>query len=280
MAYYMLQYDYIEVGQGLHKPNICSKCKIIFSLSCDSYKTLASYNHPSLLFDCNIGEESELELGFGKGELSGILHSCVEDMKSGDKRKYTVTITKDLDYLKENTEFQFDVELLMFTQTEHFYTLSPEKKIAIALRLKEFGNKLFISNEPFTAALFYSLAVKYIISIHSNKEYDTKNEKYKTVLVSCKLNLSACQLKRKIYVETIQNCSDVLFLQPMSSKALYRRGCAYLALNDYENAQSDIVLGLKLEPQNPALKKLMFSFNKKKQMEDIQLSERLKTMFF
>jgi len=228
MSYFIYQFDYLDVGEGLQKPNLCSMCRIVctFDLSCCS--DLFLKHSPSSLFDCAIGEECEVELGFGKGELSDILHSCIEDMKIGDKRKYTVTITKDLDDVKLGTEFQFDVQLLSFTNFDHLYSLSPEIKLNKAGKFKEIGNELFQCNKIFIASVLYSKAIKFILSIHSDKDYNIKeNIDFKQAFIACKLNLSACQIKRKLYMEAIQNCSDVLLIDSSICKAFYRRGSAF-----------------------------------------------------
>lgn len=280
MTYFICQFDYLNVGNGLKKPNISSICRIMCTVDLDSCPVTFEANKLSSLFDCDIGDVCDIELGFGKGELSDIIHSCVEDMKMGDERKYTVTITKDLDDIKLGTEFQFDIKLLSFSHVNHLYCLSPESKLNNAIKFKTLGNKLFASNKLFSASVCYSHAIQFLVSINSSENCKiSKNNEFKAAFVSCKLNLSACQLKRKLYSETIQNCSDVLLLDSSSCKALYRRGCAYLALNDYEKLEHDILHGLQLQPGNTSLQRLNINYHQKKKKVDAQLSKRLKSMF-
>ena len=75
-------------------------------------------------------------------------------------------------------------------------------------------------------------------------------------LKGCHLNLAMCFLKLKNFNKCVENASNALDLDPANPKALYRRACAALELQEFDQAAADIRELIKADPAN----KEVFSF--------------------
>lgn len=58
--------------------------------------------------------------------------------------------------------------------------------------------------------------------------------------LKCALNLASCHLRLGEHADAVRECSEVLEAQPGDRKALYRRGQAHLALQEYGSAVTDL----------------------------------------
>ncbi|KAK9377865.1 uncharacterized protein V1513DRAFT_435452 [Lipomyces chichibuensis] len=87
-------------------------------------------------------------------------------------------------------------------------------------------------------------------------EADKEAEKLKELVKTCYLNRSACNLELKNYRRAINDCAEVLKLQPLNAKAYYRSARACLAIDKIKEAQECVERGLELEPQSSYFKAL------------------------
>lgn len=67
------------------------------------------------------------------------------------------------------------------------------------------------------------------------------------------LNLAACNLKLSEYEEAFENCHEVLDKDPNNAKALFRRGQAKNALQNWEDAIKDFEAALKCQPDDKGI---------------------------
>ncbi|KAK9488563.1 hypothetical protein V1527DRAFT_456986 [Lipomyces starkeyi] len=97
-----------------------------------------------------------------------------------------------------------------------------------------------------------------IQDISDNYRAKTENEveKLKELVTTCYLNRAACNLELKNYRRVINDCAEVLKLQPLNAKAYYRSARACLAIDKIREAQSCVERGLELEPQSSYFKAL------------------------
>jgi len=82
------------------------------------------------------------------------------------------------------------------------------------------------------------------------------------------LNLAACQLKLKDSKETIENAKKALEIEPGNVKALFRRGSAYLSIDDWESAKVDLTKALELDKGNKEIQRELTRLNQKIQQQD------------
>lgn len=145
----------------------------------------------------------------------------------------------------------YEVELVEFTNAKESWEMKDEEKVAAAAVKKEKGNKAFKEGNLKAARTHYDKAVS---TINYDKNFtDDLKAQSKDLKKSCWLNLAAVQLKLKDYTDVKSNCGKVLQVDPSNIKALYRRAQAYVATQDFLEAEVDVKAGLLNEPQNAEL---------------------------
>ncbi|KAK9320337.1 hypothetical protein V1517DRAFT_329644 [Lipomyces orientalis] len=91
------------------------------------------------------------------------------------------------------------------------------------------------------------------ILVHSDnygEETEIETENLKRLVTTCYLNRAACNLELRNYRRVINDCAEVLKLQPLNAKAYYRSARACLAIDKIKEAQECIERGLEIEPQS------------------------------
>jgi peptidyl-prolyl isomerase D len=69
------------------------------------------------------------------------------------------------------------------------------------------------------------------------------------------LNLAMCNLKLGDNDSAVEDCDHALEIDSGNVKGLFRRGCAYLKLNNLEAAAADLRKAQELDPTNAGVKK-------------------------
>ena len=270
---YVVEKSVLCAGSGLECPVLGTACKVVISNVDDG----TTENKLSQLCGCKINDEVQIVLEKEEGDISHIIDTVCLKMKRNSQILCKVTILGDSVFMP-NENISFIIHLISWDlHTVPIYKLEPDACFRLALYYKDTGTCLFKLTRTHIAAIFYSRAIKYLIIMINN--CNNEDEKAKKVLSICHVNLAACLLKFKLYPEVIANCSDALLLEENNIKALYRRAVAYLSLNDLDNAESDISLGIKLDHNNSAFVKLQSDLKEKTAFMNAQLSERLKTLF-
>jgi len=170
------------------------------------------------------------------------------------------------------------------------------EKIAKAKEHKDAGNKYFEKEEWQKALTEYCHALLYVkglgqgglsgmtqlasmmqvgknIGGEAASAHETQDltDLQKTV----NLNMAAVHIKLQKYERAIEECTQVLTLDKNHAKALFRRGQAHLALNDYYKAKEDLEAADKLTPNNKPIKKELEKIIAWEKKED----ERAKGMY-
>jgi len=81
-----------------------------------------------------------------------------------------------------------------------------------------------------------------------------KNNKLEKIKVPCLLNSAACKLKMDDSKGAVSDLTEVLLLDDVNTKALYRRAQAYIKMKDYEEASDDLACALRISPDDKAVK--------------------------
>ncbi|XP_012288148.1 peptidyl-prolyl cis-trans isomerase D [Orussus abietinus] len=110
----------------------------------------------------------------------------------------------------------------------------------IVRKIKDSGNVYFTNKNYIDADRKYKKALRYYnwITKQPNISETMGNDKsLKSVIL---LNLTAVKLKQNKYREALKLCNEVLCSDDSNSKALFRRGQAYMGLNEYDLGLADL----------------------------------------
>ena len=118
------------------------------------------------------------------------------------------------------------------------WALTGEEKVERAEKLKSSGNAFFKKKEYTRAEAKYSQGLRYVEPDGQQKE-ETAN-KIKALKVSLHLNYAACALKRFAWKEVVVNCDEVLKIESLNEKALYRKATAEIEFELYDEARRTI----------------------------------------
>lgn len=154
----------------------------------------------------------------------------------------------------QSNKVKLQFQLLSFTAKLSITEMNASEKWHKACYHKQKAMDLYSEGNYEFAFKQFGLALKYIISL----EHDVPSNKKEEIDIiglkhSCYLNLSACQFKHKNFECVVINCSKALTIQANNAKALYRRGVAYMQLQEYEKAKDDLIAAQQLEPDNKAV---------------------------
>jgi len=262
------------------RPTFNSACSVkITSFTPNSQNNSEEPELTKNLFGLQLGSSSDVRLGFGESELSEVLDACLESMRAGDAAKFDVSLTKDLDEVKQGFGFSFDVELVGVTDARELFERDCNETLDLVRCLKEKGSTAFKASKVHLAASFYSRALKVVIASTVNECGKEQKEKMSELKKTLHLNLALCQLTRQRYVEAVSNCSRVLQADENSLKALYRRSKANLQLKDLQTARKDCEVLLEMQPDDKKFRQLQREILKKVTEENKLLNSRLRSMF-
>ncbi|XP_045778782.1 peptidyl-prolyl cis-trans isomerase D-like isoform X2 [Maniola jurtina] len=129
--------------------------------------------------------------------------------------------------------------------------------------VKKVGNALFGAAQYKAAARKYRKCLRFlsraadVLAEGSKGHGDDYNEEIMTYRVQCSLNLAACATKVQDYRACITSCTEVLGIDADNEKALYRRGQANFALQNYEAALADLRRAGRAAPRSAAVRRLL-----------------------
>merc|ERR1712136_42362 len=165
---------------------------------------------------------------------------------------------------------------------ESDYTTEKFEELLSAIEsVKSIGNEQFKGGNHKLALKKYRKAVKYInyfmkvgddVSFSSSEDDDVTtpspaqnkgltteeiahNKKLEGLKVPCLLNSAACKLKLNDSKGAVNDLTEVLVLDDVNTKALYRRAQAYIQMKDYEEANDDLDSALKISPDDKAIQR-------------------------
>ncbi|KAI5957385.1 CPR6 [Candida jiufengensis] len=135
----------------------------------------------------------------------------------------------------------------------------PNSVINAITRIKDIGTKLLKENKLTHSFEKYQKAVNYIEDYFPEDLSQDKILEINKLKISSLLNLSLVALKLKEGKKAIKSANDALHTDSIDEKskvkALYRKGSGYLLIKDEDNAQLNFQEALKLEPNDPMIKK-------------------------
>ncbi|KAK9466721.1 hypothetical protein V1512DRAFT_263263 [Lipomyces arxii] len=89
-----------------------------------------------------------------------------------------------------------------------------------------------------------------------NIDKEEAARKLQIIVTACYLNRAACNLELQNYRRVLNDCAQVLKVQPNNAKAYYRSARACLAIDKIDDAHECIERGLEIEPNSSSFKDL------------------------
>ncbi|RDD38997.1 Peptidyl-prolyl cis-trans isomerase FKBP4 [Trichoplax sp. H2] len=239
-----------RLGQDLITPNVGSFCTVIVTGKLVSNNTI---------IDSRYDKEVEWKIGQGDTELCEVIDDCLQSMHAGDICNFTLKpdeayyILKEEDiHIDQDIEVVYEVQLKKFIKAKETWYSTVEELFNEAISNKARGVNLYKSGKVIAAARRFSIALKYLIIMESDR-LASRNDEHSNLRKNCYLNLATCQAKHNMHRSVIANCSKVLQMEPNNLKALFKRGVAYTAVNDFDNAKADLESAKLQDPSNKAV---------------------------
>lgn len=190
----------------------------------------------------------KLVLGEGTNYLDIDFERCLQHIYSNE-----VCTLQMIYYNKEkevNLEVSCNVKLVKINEPVLFCDWHWGKKVIHANKHKDVGVELTRQRKTVDAFRQFSKALKFILTL-SKIDHESMSEEDKKAVDDLKTklynNLAHCQLQYKEYQAVIYLCDRVLEIDNVNVKALYRRGAAYMGLEDWELAYADMTQVLALD---------------------------------
>ncbi|XP_053151572.1 FK506-binding protein-like [Hemicordylus capensis] len=239
----------LETGTGLDKPKEGSVCQVFIETEPGSPLSYPSQNW------------AEVELGGGDADWDGIVDRGLETMLAGEQAELRLTGGGSI-----------MIQLASFTQAKDSWEMSASEKWNLVIRNKERGSELYRAGDISAAARRYARALRLLVVAAPPPDYDQ-------IKAELHANLAACQLRLRQPANAACNCTKTLALQPTNTKALFRRGLAYDAMNDLEGAAQDLKGVLQVEAGNRAARRELERVMERIRVRDAKLARAMQKMF-
>lgn len=281
----------LKEGEGWEKPSEGSVTTI--NLKMWKYDQSSNLLVPPPSKDCTapIYEAKEFSFKAGDGIVIDGIDAVVQSMKLEEhcmtfiqsqlgfaSAKNLLTDELKGKGIKEDDKLLIEVELLKVDKAKDVWSMSYEEKIEEMKVRKKRGNELFKDQRYETARKSYDRAINFFDSSTSDLNPDIKTQ-VNELLVSCHLNLAMCHDRMGDMAKVLNHCKKALEIQPSNVKALYRQGSAYLALDDFYNAQSALKYAKELSPGNVDVLKKLRELKNKRLKQDAQDKKLFSNLF-
>lgn len=171
-----------------------------------------------------------------------------------------------------------EITLTKFEKAKDVWSMKFEEKVEEMKLRKKRGNELFKEGRYETAKKSYDRAVNFFDSPTSDLKPDVKGQ-VNELLVQCHINLAMCVDKMGDVQKVLTHCKKALEIQPSNVKALYRQGCAFLAMDDYYNASSSLKYARELSPGNVDVLKKIKELKVKRVQQDAEDKKLFSNLF-
>lgn len=171
-----------------------------------------------------------------------------------------------------------EITLSKFDKARDVWTMSFEDKIEEMKIRKQRGNELFKDGRYVTAKKSYERAISFFDSPTTELSVELKTQ-VNALLVQCHLNLAMCLDRVNDTPNVLVHCKKALEFEPSNVKALYRQGCAFLAMDDYYNALSSLKYARELNPGNLDVVKKMKELKAKRLRQDAEDKKLFSNLF-
>ncbi|XP_024137239.1 peptidyl-prolyl cis-trans isomerase FKBP4 [Oryzias melastigma] len=236
----------ITKGEGYSKPNEGATVEVT-----------VQGTHDERIFD-----ERELKFEIGDGEsfnLPAGAEKAIMAMEQGEealftiKPKYGYGNSGNAKFnIPAGATLQYKIKLTAFEKAKESWEMNTPEKLEQSSIIKEKGTQYFKDGKYKQASVQYKKIVSWLEHESGLSEEDEK--KAKTLRLAAHLNLAMCYLKLHEPSQALENCDKALEMDSSNEKALFRRGEALFAMNEFDKARDDFQRVVQLYPANKAAK--------------------------
>ena len=140
--------------------------------------------------------------------------------------------------------------------------ITTENIIDAIKKIKNVGNTYFVEEKYALAEKKYKKALRYYDWLIKTTDVSEKDANIRNLKIFILLNLTAVKRHQSMFRESLNLCNQVLFIEENNTKALFRRGQAYVGLNEYELGLEDLKRSLNQDPNNKEIAKEIDKLNK------------------
>ncbi|XP_024532699.1 peptidyl-prolyl cis-trans isomerase PASTICCINO1 [Selaginella moellendorffii] len=207
----------------------------------------------------------------GEGLVPEGLEICIKLMLPGELA--LITCSPEYAYDKfprpklvpENAQVQWEVELLSFDAVKDWTGYNFKEIMDDATKMRTTGNRLFKEGKFELAKAKYEKILREFK--HVNPQDDNEGVEFAQARTLIQLNVAACEQKQGNFRKCIELCNQVLEVNPCHSKALYRRGNAFMGMGDFDDARKDFEKMASTDKSSEADAKAALSTLKRKEQE-------------
>uniref|UniRef100_A0A3Q7JJ82 peptidylprolyl isomerase n=1 Tax=Solanum lycopersicum TaxID=4081 RepID=A0A3Q7JJ82_SOLLC len=262
-------------------------CPLQDSLLRVHYKGLLLNEEKTVFYDTRIDNNGQpLEFSSGEGLVPQGFEMSVRLMLPGEVS--LVTCPPDYAYDKferpanvpEGAYVQWEIELLDFNTPKDWTGFSFREIMDDVEKIKGTGNRLFKEEKFELAKAKYEKASVLREFNHVHPQDDEEGKEFANTRNLLHLNVAACLLKLGEHKKSIETCNKVLDANPVHVKALYRRGMAYMASGDYEEARADFNKMMSIDKSSEAsAKAALLKLKKEEQEVERRVRKQFKGLF-
>ncbi|KAH0884973.1 hypothetical protein HID58_061069 [Brassica napus] len=221
------------------------------------YKGMLLNEEKTVFYDSRIeNNDHPLEFSSGEGLVPEGFEMCTRLMLPGEIA--LVTCPPDYAYDKfprppgvpEGAHVRWEIELLSFETPRDWTGLDFQSIMNEAENIRSTGNRLFKEGKFELAKAKYEKVLREFN--HVNPQDDEEGKVFGDARNMLHLNVAACLLKMGEWRKSLETCNKVLEAKPGHVKGLYRRGMAYMAGGEYEDARNDFNMMVKVDKSSEA----------------------------
>ncbi|KAF7827724.1 peptidyl-prolyl cis-trans isomerase PASTICCINO1 [Senna tora] len=260
-------------------------CPLHDSLLRVHYKGMVLKEEKRVFYDTRVDNNGQpLEFCSGEGLVPEGFEMCVRLMLPGEVA--LVTCPPDYAYDKfprpanvpEGADIQWEIELLGFEMPKDWTGLDFKSIMDDAENIRNTGNRLFKEGKYELAKAKYEKVLREFN--HVNPQDDEEGKIFADTRNLLYLNVAACYLKLGELRKSIEFCNKVLDANPAHVKGLYRRGMAYMAAGDFEEAKSDFNMMIKVDKSSePDATAALLKLKQKEQEVERKARKQFKGLF-
>lgn len=249
------------------------------------YKGMLLNEEKTVFYDTKVDNNGQpLEFSSGEGLVPEGFEMCVRLMLPEEIA--LVTCPPDYAYDKfprpsnvpEGAHIQWEIELLGFEMQKDWTGMNFRSIMDDVEKTKGKGNRLFKEGKFELAKAKYEKVLREFN--HVNPQDDEEGKEFLNTRNLLNLNVAACYLKMGMCRKSIEACDKVLDATPVHAKALYRRGMAYMAAGDFEEARSDFNKMMSVDKSSePNARVALLKLKQKEQEVEMKARKQFKGLF-
>ncbi|KAI3474153.1 hypothetical protein Pfo_028941 [Paulownia fortunei] len=260
-------------------------CPLHDSLLHVHYKGMLLNEENTVFYDTRVDNNGQpLEFRSGEGLVPEGFEMCTRLMLPGELA--LITCPPDYAYDKfprpaevpQGAYIQWEIELVDYEKQKDWTGFNFREIMDDVEKIKGTGNRLFKEGKYELAKAKYEHVLREFN--HVNPQDDDEGKEFSDTRNLLHLNVAACLLKMGEFRKSIEACNKVIRQTLFSCKALYRRGMAYMAAGDFEEARADFNKMMTIDkPSETTAKAALLKLKKEEQETHRRARQQFKGLF-